>query len=271
MIQFALNNEGDRVHIKDAIKGGVYMCEICGSHLLPKQGKIKEWHFAHENKKDCDSWHEMTEWHRNWQNKFSSNHQEIVIKNNGEIHRADIKTNTIVIEFQNSSMSVDEFEKRTLFYSKDHLLIWIINMQNRVRHPQWVYESHEYRRNGVFVLYDVGECLLFFNNPKDALWCDDFKNYEYCIKYKEAVPIHSLHDFLKHISKSKIITKSKYMIAEENELLIWEDRRQRLHISELRELVLRLQLKEKERENKLLAEVKRLGEIYRGEQIQFDK
>lgn len=103
-------------------------CFCCDSEVIAKCGSFKIWHWAHKDLKSCDPWWENeTEWHRQWKNYFPKENQEIVHfdQKTGEKHIADVKTNNgVVIEFQNSPMSIEELESRESFYGN---MIWIIN------------------------------------------------------------------------------------------------------------------------------------------------
>lgn len=103
-------------------------CSYCGSEMVARCGRYKIWHWAHKSKADCDPWWESEgEWHRNWKNHFPAEWQEVVHFDNltGEKHIADVKNPfDLVIEFQNSSMSLEERESREKFY-KD--MIWVVN------------------------------------------------------------------------------------------------------------------------------------------------
>lgn len=51
---YATNKDGSLVHVKKAIKGEPYYCSECGAEMIPKQGSIREWHFAHKcNEYSC--------------------------------------------------------------------------------------------------------------------------------------------------------------------------------------------------------------------------
>lgn len=148
-----------RVTIEQAIlKNGNYICPICGSELIIRNGPVNTPCFAHKTLTDCDTFsNDMSEWHYNWQCKFPEKCREVVIKHNGETHRADIcinfdeesaneivlnyrknmeaynakyikenankqcinrrKIKGYVIEFQHSPISKDEFNKRNKFYT----------------------------------------------------------------------------------------------------------------------------------------------------------
>ena len=61
----------------------------------------------------------MSLWHSLWQDKFPKETQEIVKKKDGKTHRADVllESKKVVIEFQYSPMSPDEFSDRNDFYN----------------------------------------------------------------------------------------------------------------------------------------------------------
>jgi competence protein CoiA len=103
-------------------------CPSCGAGVLAKCGKRVIWHWAHVSLRHCDSWWENeTQWHREWKSLYPSDWREIVHFNDisGEKHIADVKTgNGVVLEFQNSPMTVDEMFSREDFYKN---MIWIIN------------------------------------------------------------------------------------------------------------------------------------------------
>ena len=97
------------------------ICPLCKSGVVGKCGKIKIWHWAHKDNKDCDNWGgRETEWHLNWKNEFPQDSQEVIIGN----HRADVKIKDIVIEFQNTSISLDDIKNRENYYGK---MKWILN------------------------------------------------------------------------------------------------------------------------------------------------
>jgi len=84
------------------------------------------WHWAHSVDTTCDIWGEETEWHLNWKAQFPKELAEISIENNGIKHRADICfPNETVIEFQHSSLSVEEIRERENFYKN---MIWIFDV-----------------------------------------------------------------------------------------------------------------------------------------------
>jgi competence protein CoiA len=122
-MQFALV-DNNRV---EAFSDGRGLCPICGSEMIAKCGPRIMHHWAHHRPKDCDPWWENeTPWHREWKNLFPIECREVShTADDGEIHRADIKTTTgIIIEVQHSSMTDSERQSRETFYGN---LVWVID------------------------------------------------------------------------------------------------------------------------------------------------
>jgi hypothetical protein len=109
-------------------KGKTGICTGCRQKVISKCGNIRVHHWAHKGTEDCDTWSEPeTEWHREWKNKFPESYREVTFPdtNTNEYHRADIHTKDgVTLEFQNSPLSVEEFNQRNSFYKK---LIWVVN------------------------------------------------------------------------------------------------------------------------------------------------
>lgn len=117
--------------IEATITGQRGFCPCCKSQVISKCGQVKVNHWAHFDKKNCDSWYApMTKWHLDWQNKFPKDWQEkIIINKEGEKHIADIKTPSgVVVEFQHSYLSECDIIERSNFYSKKaERLIWVLD------------------------------------------------------------------------------------------------------------------------------------------------
>lgn len=127
-MEYALTADHHHVHAFDAEKGQEYYCPVCGNQVIPRQGEVNSWHFAHVT--SCmDDWkYDMSEWHRGWQSRFPENVREIVVEHRGECHRADILMGGYVIEFQHSPISAGEFELRNKFYTRaDYKVIWVFD------------------------------------------------------------------------------------------------------------------------------------------------
>lgn len=111
-------------------KGAKGICQACEADLIAKCGKIKMHHWSH--KKSCTDnwWSPETEWHRTWKSHFPVEWREykFICEKTGEKHIADIYCpgKELVIEFQNSPISVNEIEAREFFYKK---MMWVINKE----------------------------------------------------------------------------------------------------------------------------------------------
>lgn len=69
-MEYALTADHHRVHAFDAEKGQEYYCPVCGNQVIPRQGEVNSWHFAHVT--SCmDDWkYDMSEWHRDGNRVF---------------------------------------------------------------------------------------------------------------------------------------------------------------------------------------------------------
>ena len=111
-----------------------------------------------------DSWNyePMSQWHLDWQDKFTNAQREAYIQKDGVIHRADILTNSnVVIEVQNSAISQHDIWEREVFYDK---LIWVIN-------------GYRFKSNLLFK-HDIFRRSKFFLNK---YWEIDKVDGEYCL------------------------------------------------------------------------------------------
>ena len=113
---------------KEAEPKEIGICICCGSSVRAYCGKERINHWKHIELVNCDSWYEgETEWHRKWKNEFTLASQEYIFRDpeTNEKHIADIYNShlKLVIEFQNSPITLDEIASRETFYKK---MIWII-------------------------------------------------------------------------------------------------------------------------------------------------
>ena len=129
-MEYALTAEHKRIYISDAEKTQDYFCPVCGGRVIPRQGQINAWHFAHES--SClDTWnYDMSDWHKSWQARYPAPMREVVVTStNGERHRADILMGGYVIEFQHSPITGAEFEARNHFYTKaGYRVVWVFDV-----------------------------------------------------------------------------------------------------------------------------------------------
>lgn len=133
----AIDSSGMYVEIDDAYKDRTYYCPICNQPLIQKRGIIKAHHFAHygvnseksEYMLCSDRWnYDKSDWHIEWQKRFPEKCYEVVVSNRSEKHIADVLINNTVIEFQHSSISLDDFNKRNKFYiSCGYKVVWVFD------------------------------------------------------------------------------------------------------------------------------------------------
>ena len=110
------------------------ICPSCRNPMQAKCGTKVIWHWAHVSRKHCDPWWENeTEWHREWKSFYPEDWQEVVLfdSKTNEKHIADVKTeNGLVLEFQNSPISVEELISREIFYEN---MVWIVNAEKFIK------------------------------------------------------------------------------------------------------------------------------------------
>ncbi len=132
---YAQNGTGGRILAEDAaaLPKDRYFCPMCKSEVRLRKGSIRAKHFAHVSKEDCDSFSsEMSEWHLEWQGRFPEECREVVLEADGEKHRADVLYHDIIVEFQHSPISKEEFERRNAFYTKvARHLVWVFDFRDR--------------------------------------------------------------------------------------------------------------------------------------------
>ena len=131
----AYDIDGNRIVAqKDLPKDKQYFCPICNAQLKYKwagEYGVMAPHFAHENGDACkDTFtHDMSAWHKDWQELFPIKNREVVLTHDGETHRADVMCYGTVIEFQHSPISASEFRERNRFYtSAGKKVVWIFDM-----------------------------------------------------------------------------------------------------------------------------------------------
>ncbi|RJG40824.1 hypothetical protein [Mesorhizobium sp. DCY119] len=114
------------------VKGERTLCD-CGGTLtavLPIQN-VPHWRHLSG---DCDPWSEPEgPWHLWWKSQFSLQECEIPLIDNdtGERHRADVLVDRTVVELQHSSIGDDERAARERFYSTDHRMFWLLDVEDK--------------------------------------------------------------------------------------------------------------------------------------------
>ncbi len=124
---FTAIQDNKRISIEDYVQGDVF-CPVCNEKLIIKRGDINAHHFSHKVTSDCDTWYEMSEWHKSMQEMFPIQYREVVLSKDGKKHRADIKVKNLLIEFQKSSISVRDIAERTNFYKDFGTLVWVFKI-----------------------------------------------------------------------------------------------------------------------------------------------
>lgn len=146
----AIDETGREVSIDNVLDNMNYYCPICRGQLVVKAKKSETvvTHFAHKSLKDCDSFsHDMSDWHKAWQNKFPIKNQEVPLPFEQPCHRADVLAYGYVIEFQHSPISAEEFDERNRFYtSLGKKVVWVFDVSDKFKEGR--ISRIQYVRNG---------------------------------------------------------------------------------------------------------------------------
>ncbi|HSI72161.1 MAG TPA: competence protein CoiA family protein [Fimbriimonas sp.] len=116
---YAVDGREIRIEAAPRRKG---FCPLCREPLVARCGDVIRWHWAHQNREDCDRWWEPeTDWHLAWKALAHPSQVEVVL---GE-HRADIVGHDdVIVELQNSAISAREIVERERFYDR---MVWLLN------------------------------------------------------------------------------------------------------------------------------------------------
>lgn len=160
-MQIALNTDGIRTLAYNAKNGNDYICPICGGSVILRQGSLNVDHFAHRSNECADNWHyDMSEWHYSMQTKFPEWQREVIVKFRGRTHRADVLHRNQIIEFQHSSIAIEELEDRNNFYNAAGYSV------------AWVFDVQEQFESGAIKIMDHDSALMYkWSNPKRFLHC----------------------------------------------------------------------------------------------------
>ena len=161
-MQIAIDENNLRITVSNAKKEKNYKCPVCRGEVILRQGSINIWHFAHKASECVDSWHyEMSDWHLSMQERFPEEQREVVISHNGQMHRADILKDDMVIEFQHSPISIDELQERNMFYNAAGYKV------------AWIFDFTEQYKVGAIADYPRDDDALMYkwSNPKRYLNC----------------------------------------------------------------------------------------------------
>ena len=271
-MKFALLNN-ERIEPQKGIKNAI--CPICGEVVIPKCGKIKIHHWSHKSRQNCDPWWENeTEWHRKWKDNFPNECQEVIhYDKTGEKHVADVKTKTgIFLEFQHSSMSVEEQYSREHFYKN---MLWIVDARQYYdRFKKYLYlldhcknnknyfymkidyfEEHKncfpkrWLEANVPVIFDFGIYYKFdddYDKQKKWLWCVFPEKYQENLGYSYDETICGLY-----LKKETFI----------NQVSNFDKFYSNIVISELEQLKKQIDAKKLEEERRFKEELRRQEEF----------
>lgn len=220
----AKNLDTDKnIYIDDAlsIENGQFVCPICGESVIIRNGGLVTPHFAHKSKSNCDTFtHDMSDWHKWWQEQFPVKNREHVeemefdmndwsytaITNDFDCiksrefgagktgktilkHRADVRANGYVIEFQNSPISAEEFSERNWFYTSIGCkVIWIFNMIDLFESSQIEFRDEaKYGDGGKYKWRNPMKCFRYYLPQYDAK-DNNIHLFFQCQKYDKNVP-----------------------------------------------------------------------------------
>lgn len=134
----AKDKYGKLTYIENANRGEMYYCQVCNQPMMQKRGEIRIHHFSHYSPHGkhaeivpcSDHWnYDMTDWHMSWQKRFPIDNIEKVLEHNNKKHIADLLIGDIVVEFQHSSISLDEFTERNEFYTTlGYKVVWVFDL-----------------------------------------------------------------------------------------------------------------------------------------------
>ena len=180
-MKFAIVN-GKKEEAQPNAKG---VCEHCHSEMIAKCGRVKIWHWAHKGNPPCDPWWESeTKWHREWKNQFPKEWQEVshTDPETGEKHISDVKTPFgLILEFQHSSIKVEERISREEFYKK---MIWVVDgcrgeldesyfnmgIGGPLQKEPLVYQINWLGRSRLLHNWSESSVKVYLDFGKDVLW-----------------------------------------------------------------------------------------------------
>lgn len=182
----AIDQLGNQVSIDQAADSTEYFCPICKGLLVIKAKKSETvaTHFAHKTLKDCDTFtHDMSDWHKAWQNRFPIRNQEVPLPFESPCHRADVLAYGYVIEFQHSHISVEEFDERNRFYTSiGKKVIWVFDVNDKYSKQRFSCIKASYIHDGYYTdangrqhnkwivnEYRVGTTFSAMSGPPDVI------------------------------------------------------------------------------------------------------
>lgn len=164
---FAIDDNKIRVYADEAEKDENYYCPVCGNKVVLKRGDINAAHFAHEKNECADRWnYDMSEWHIRMQELFPVENREVIVTYKGVKHRADILKNGIVIEFQHSPISAEEFCERNDFYrNAGYKIAWVFDVSQQYYDGSLYYDEESDKE--LYIWKNPKRLFQFAPNPSD--------------------------------------------------------------------------------------------------------
>ena len=176
----AYNENNESVYITESERDKKYHCSLCNREVIRKIGNGgRRPHFAHKASIEgdsCDGWHyDMTDWHLDWQEKFPVKCQEGVVEHDGKKHRADvlIEDQRLVIEFQHSHLSPEEYSDRNNFYkSCGYDVVWLFDMNDDFKENRFeaMEDSNEYKWKRPWATFRNINNNMIPNAPRQVTW-----------------------------------------------------------------------------------------------------
>ncbi len=203
----AFDENNQSVWIENAVSGKHYFCPMCAQPVFQKRGSERSPHFAHfpsnakyQYIKCVDSWtYDMTDWHREWQERFPEECREVVVSDkSGKKHYADVLINDTVIEFQHSSLSIDEFRDRNSFYTEaGYKVVWLFDISKEYIDGGY---QHKYTYSGIRtplgkldIKQEEAEIYVQFDDYKECIERMVYNGDHY---FKTGNPCFSIQDFI---------------------------------------------------------------------------
>lgn len=111
------------------------VCPECNQSVIARIGDVKVHHWAHKSGDgdhrglNSDATVPMTPWHRNWEEKWPRVEREVPIwRNDRVVRRADVCTDSTIIEFQHSGLKREDFAARTAtLLETGRLVVWVFD------------------------------------------------------------------------------------------------------------------------------------------------
>jgi competence CoiA-like predicted nuclease len=203
----------------EATPGSKALCPICRMRVRARCGSIKAWHWAHVSLADCDFFSEgETEWHLGWKKTVLKNRREVTMEN----HRADIVGNGgIVIELQNSPISLEALHEREKFYGRN--MIWLINATSKstgfdvtiLDGGRFKWKNQTFRNSDRKVFFDCGSFIF-----EVSKFHDEFSISENSGKGRKLLVERFFLEYLSEVTIERLQYNEEELRRREEELFL---------------------------------------------------